>query len=268
MGQLVAGVFAEAQVLGADAVAHVPVEPVFHPLLQPFLVGTRLDEELNLHLLELAGAEGEVAGRDFIAKGFADLGDAEGQLFAGGGLNVLEVDEDALGGFRAQEHFCAGILNGAHEGAEHEVEPAWLGELAAVFGTNLGFQLVLAEPAIALAALHQRVAEVFHVAAGFPDAGVHQDGGVEAHHVVALGHDGTPPGFLDVALEFHAERAIVPGRSQSAVHLAGLKDETPSLGQGEDFIHIGVGEGARHKGSSQGQLTWIPAFAGMTGTWE
>jgi hypothetical protein len=48
----------------------------------PLLVGARLDEELHLHLLELAGAEDEVAGRDLVAERLADLRDAERRLLA------------------------------------------------------------------------------------------------------------------------------------------------------------------------------------------
>ena len=44
-----------------------------HPGLLPVLVGARLDEELDLHLLELAGAEDEVAGSDLVAERLADL---------------------------------------------------------------------------------------------------------------------------------------------------------------------------------------------------
>ena len=72
-----------------------------------------LDEKLDFHLLELAGAKGEVAGGDFVAESLANLTDAEGQFFAGGGLHVLKVDEYALRGFRAQEYFAAGVLDGA-----------------------------------------------------------------------------------------------------------------------------------------------------------
>ena len=56
-----------------------------------------LAEEFQLHLLELARAEREVAGRDLVAEGFADLRDARmGSLLARRAQNVVEVDEDAL----------------------------------------------------------------------------------------------------------------------------------------------------------------------------
>jgi hypothetical protein len=46
----------------------------------PLLVGAGLDEELHLHLLELAGAEDEVARRDLVAERLADLPDPERDL--------------------------------------------------------------------------------------------------------------------------------------------------------------------------------------------
>ena len=60
-------------------------------------------EELDLHLLELARAEGEIPRRDLVAKALADLGDAEGDLHPRAVHHVLEVDENALGGFGPQE---------------------------------------------------------------------------------------------------------------------------------------------------------------------
>ena len=60
-------------------------------------------EELDLHLLELARAEGEVPRRDFVAKTLADLGDAEGNPHPRAVADVLEVDEHALGGLGAEE---------------------------------------------------------------------------------------------------------------------------------------------------------------------
>ena len=59
------------------------------PVLVPLLVGAGLDEELHLHLLELAGAEDEVARRDLVAERLADLADAERRLLARRGCSTL-----------------------------------------------------------------------------------------------------------------------------------------------------------------------------------
>ena len=60
------------------------------------------DEKLQFHLLEFAGAEGEIAGVDLVAKGLADLADAEGNFLARHFEHVFELGKNRLGGFRAQ----------------------------------------------------------------------------------------------------------------------------------------------------------------------
>ena len=100
------------------------------PIGKPFQVGVGLAEELQLHLLKLPDTEDEVAGGDLVAEALADLGNAEGQLFPGGALHVLEVDEDALGGFGPEIDLALGVLGHALEGLEHQVELTDLGEIA------------------------------------------------------------------------------------------------------------------------------------------
>ncbi len=75
--QLVGAVRAQAQLVARDAVADVPVEALGAPVLEPPRAVRRRDEELHLHLLELAGAEDPVLRRDLVAEDLADLGDAE-----------------------------------------------------------------------------------------------------------------------------------------------------------------------------------------------
>jgi hypothetical protein len=75
---------------------------LFNPVLVPFLIGTRFDEEFHLHWFELTGTENEVARRDLIAEGLSDLTDAERRALTRGGHNVLEVHENALCCFGAQ----------------------------------------------------------------------------------------------------------------------------------------------------------------------
>ena len=87
-------------------------------------------EELHLHLLELARAEDEVAGRDLVAKALADLGDPERRLLAGELEVVLEVEEDALGGLGPQVDGRALLLDRPDGRLEHQVEVARLGQVA------------------------------------------------------------------------------------------------------------------------------------------
>src|SRR5271155_3185810 len=92
----------KAQVAGTDAQLHIPPLALLEPMLEPFLsVGGR-HEELHLHLLELACPEDEVAGGYLVAERLPDLRDPERGLLAGELQHVLEVDEDALRGLRAQ----------------------------------------------------------------------------------------------------------------------------------------------------------------------
>ena len=252
--ELVLGVLADAQLLLADAEAGPPVEPLLDPALVPLLVGAGEDEVLDLHLLELAVTEDEVAGGDLVAERLADLGDAEGELAAGGGEDVIEVDEDALSGLRPQVGDGGAVLHWPDVRLEHQVEHARLGEFAAAIrarhaGDVHGFpvdalrlvrvlhQLVGAEAALAGLAVDHRVGECVNVAAGLPDARIHDDGGVQADDIVALLDGGAPPGLLDVVLELHAEGPVVPETTDATVYLAALKNEPPALAQGDENVH-------------------------------
>jgi hypothetical protein len=78
--ELVLPVLAEPEVLLPDPVLQVPAVARVDPLLVDLLVRARAAEVLDLHLLELARAEREVAGRDLVPERLADLCDAERQL--------------------------------------------------------------------------------------------------------------------------------------------------------------------------------------------
>jgi len=52
-------------------------------------------------LFELTRAEGEISGRDFVTKAFSYLRYAKRDFCAGGSLDVIEIDENALRGFGA-----------------------------------------------------------------------------------------------------------------------------------------------------------------------
>ena len=139
-GQLGGLVVAQTQIFLLDAKAQQPVLAVVLPVGEPLQVGVGLAEELALHLLKLAGTEGEVARGDLVAERLADLADAEGQLAAGRALDVRKVDEDALRGLGAQVAGGGGILGHADGGLEHQVELADGGEvmLAADGADDLG----------------------------------------------------------------------------------------------------------------------------------
>ena len=252
---------AQAQVLVLHAEGQQPVVAVVLPILEPLQIGAGLAEELQLHLLELTRAEGEVAGCDLIAEGLANLADAERNLLSGRALDVLEVDKDALRGLRAQVDLVLGVLGHALIGLEHQVELADVGEVvaAAVRARDLVLvdiglhllvgpagrvdagrvlnQLVRAVTGLAVLAVHQRIGKTADVAGGDPGGRVHQDGGIQADIVRALLHKLLAPRVLDVVLELNAKRAIVPGVGQAAVDLGARVHEAAALAQGDDFFH-------------------------------
>ena len=65
-----------------------------------------------------------------LRKALADLPDAEGQLAPHRLEHVVEVDEDALRGLRAQVGDRGVLLDRPHEGLEHQVELARRRQLA------------------------------------------------------------------------------------------------------------------------------------------
>src|ERR1700733_3918604 len=220
----------------------------------PLRSGRRLDEELHLHLLELAGAEDEIARRDLVAERLADLADAERDLLARGLQHVAVVDEDALCGLRPEVGQARFVLGRTKVRPEQPVEHARLGEGAlgaAVRAGDVGEaflrrvavlllvrldQMVGAEPVVAGQALGQRVDELGDVPAGLPHLGCEDHRGVDPDDVVALLHHRTPPLALDVVLHLHAERAVVPGRPEPSVDLAGGVDDPAPLAKADDLV--------------------------------
>jgi hypothetical protein len=141
---------------------------VLVPLLR--LVGRA--EELHLHLLELAGAEDEVAGGDLVPERLADLGDTERRLLAGELEDVLEVVEDPLRRLGPQIGVRARVGDRSDLRLDQQVEVARLPEIAVrAFAWVLGglvsafaeLELVLAEALLADLALDQRVGEAGEV---------------------------------------------------------------------------------------------------------
>ena len=85
-----------------------------------------------------------------------------------------------------------------------------------------------------------RIRESRNVSTGFPNFRRHDDGRFEAGDVVALAGHGVPPKLLDVALEFRAERAVIPKAVDAAVNLRRLKNEPAPLAQRHDFFHLQI----------------------------
>ena len=137
VGELVRPVLLEPQLRSADTELVVVVYPRLLPVLEPFLVLRRLDEELHLHLLELAGAEDEVLGRYLVSERLAYLGDAERDLHPAALVDVLEIHVYPLSGLRSEEDDGSAVLHRTDVGLEHEVELSGRSELASAFGANV-----------------------------------------------------------------------------------------------------------------------------------
>jgi hypothetical protein len=245
--ELVGAVRAHAQAVVAEAERAVEPDALGEPVLEPLLALARMDEELELGLLELARAEREVARVDLVAKRLADLRDAERDLLARALAHALRVEEDRLTRLGAQERHGRRVLLRADEGLQHQVEVARRRPVvlrrALARRTRAGVvELVGAHALLAGLAVDQRIAEVLDVARRLPGPRVRDDRRVEAFDVVALAHDLLPPERLQVVLELDAERAVVPEAVDAAVDLARLPDEAATRAERDDVVH------ARHHG--------------------
>ena len=69
------------------------------------------------------------------------------------------------------------------------------------------------------------------------DASLTDPAWFKADDIVPHAGHGVPPELLDVALEFGAERTVIPKAINAAINLGGLKDEAPSLAQRNDLFH-------------------------------
>ena len=72
-----------------------------------------------------------------LRKDFADLTNAKRNLLAGGALDILEVYEDALCGFRTQINLVLRILGDALEGLEHQIELTDVGTVVLAAGPGM-----------------------------------------------------------------------------------------------------------------------------------
>ena len=278
-GQFFRLVVTQTEVLLAYVQTLQPVVAIGSPVLEPLQIRVGLAEEFQLHLLELADTEDEVTGGDLVTEGLTYLANAEGQLAAGGALDVVEVYEDTLGGLGTEVHLVGGVLGNALVGLVHQIELTDIGEigLAAagaghvvftdevhqslavhslhvyvhiVFVYEIFHQLVCAVTHLAGLAVDQRIVEGGHVAGGNPHLGIHQDGGVQAYVVGVLLNEFLPPGTLDVVLQFNAEGAVVPGVGKTAVNFGACINKTSVFAERNDLLHsfFAVGHTSTHNG--------------------
>ncbi len=251
VAELLGVVGAQPQSVGRHAEVEVPLVALVAPVLEPAPGLARLHEVLQLHLLELSGAEDEVAGSDLVAERLAHLGDPEGRALAGGVEHVLEVDEHALRRLRAQVGDSGVGLDRPGVGLEHEVELAGVGEAVGSAAVRAGapvLELVEPEALPAHPAVDQGIGEAAQVTGCLPDGGRRQDGGVEADDVVAQLDHRAPPRRFDVAQHQDAHGAVVVGRAEPAVDLGRREDEPPAPAQVHHLVEV-VGHAGERSGA-------------------
>ena len=250
-------VLEESQIVRVQAEVDVPIPAVLQPVLMPFFVRPRLDEEFHFHLLEFTGPENEIARRYFVAETLPGLPDTERRLLACGVHHVEVIHEDALRGLRAQVMNSALVLDGTDHRAEHAVEVLRLGEVAlsAAVGTynlreTLGWfvtvllgecfdQLIRPPTFVALLALGERIDERIDMTRRDPHLRGKDNRRINADHIVAPTHHVLPPLPAHVLFELDSQRAVVPGRAGAAVDLRRRENKSPTLGEIDDGIYAG-----------------------------
>ena len=123
-------VVVEAVLVCAQSQGMMPGQALGFPGGVPFQVGAGGHEVLHLHLLKFPHPKDELPGNDFVAKGFAGLGNPKGDFHATALLDIEEVHKNALGGFGPQVQGSAFAGYGAHFGGEHQVKLPNIGPVA------------------------------------------------------------------------------------------------------------------------------------------
>ena len=102
----------------------MPFQASLFPFLEPLHLLARTNEELHLHLLELAHTEDELTGNDLVTERLTDLGDTERYFHTASLLDIQEVNEDTLRCLRTEIDLHGAIGGRTHLGREHQVELA------------------------------------------------------------------------------------------------------------------------------------------------
>ena len=158
--------------------------------------------------------------------------------FSGGGSRILgDKQADAL----AEALDMLPLLHQHGERAFESPAVRSLGSREAHHRSALRLHMVRADTFVGDRALAHHVGEGVDVAAGLPDGRMHDDRGIEADDIVAVAGHRAPPGVAEVALQFRAERAVIPEATDAAVDLGGLEDEAAPLAEADDLLHAGIG---------------------------
>ena len=124
-----------------------------------------------------------------------------------------------------------------HVCSQFFVRPSVNGNLYAVFPVPVLYDFIGAVPAFAFLAVDQRIVEAGDVAGGHPNAGIHQNGAVDAHIVRAFLYEFLPPCFFDVVFQLNAERSVIPAVRKAPVNLGAGIDKSAVCGKSNNFLH-------------------------------
>ncbi|RYC73430.1 hypothetical protein G112A_00358 [Candidatus Nanosynsacchari sp. TM7_G1_3_12Alb] len=79
--------------------------------------------------------------------------------------------------------------------------------------------MISTKSSMTLSTFNKRVSEGIHMPTRLPDLLIHQNRRIDAVHIIALVDKPTPPQIHDITLQLHAQRAVIPGTAQAAVHI-------------------------------------------------
>src|ERR1051326_2536189 len=88
------------------------------------------------------------------------------------------------------------------------------------------------------------------MAAGFPNAGMHDNRCLQADDIFSELNHCAPPMVFDVPLKFGPQGSVIPKTLRPAVDFGGLKNEAPSFAERNDFFHQLTGFRLDHEGQS------------------
>ena len=114
------------------------------------------------------------------------------------------------------------------------------------------FHMIVPVTLIGLPAIHHLIMKQIVMAGSLPYARVHNDTRLDAHHLeparcplgliqlIVRGDHIAPPRLLDVTLQFHPQRAVIPQTTEAPVNFGGLKHKPAAFTQRHNRIHQGI----------------------------
>ena len=250
----------KTEVFRADVQAVKPISAKASPVFKPLKVGTRLAEELKLHLLKFTNTENELARCDFVSERLTDLCNAEGHLFSCCSLDISEVYENTLCSFGTEINLVLAVLCYTLEGLEHKIELANVRKImsAAVRAGDIVLIDVCAQFLVAPAcnictvevldklvgsvtcftftAVHKRVGEAAEMSRSNPCLRIHKNSRVKPYIIFVFLDKLLSPSVFDVCFKLYAEWTVVPCICKSAVDFASRIDKASALTKRNNLV--------------------------------